>query len=151
MRSTLIAIATAVPIVFAAPAHAAVDLDQLQGEVVFLTNKERARHDCPAVRVDARLTEASSAHSAYMAHTRAFGHTEGNGGDFIARARAAHYPHPLSENIAFGFRTGVDVVQAWMDSPLHRANLLNCQATAVGVGAVLAADGTPYITPDFGD
>ena len=55
------------------------------------------------------------------------------------------------ENIAFGFRTGVDVVQAWMDSPLHRANLLNCQATAVGVGAVLAADGTPYITQDFGD
>jgi uncharacterized protein YkwD len=37
-----------------------------------------------------------------------------------------------------------------MASPGHRANILNCKATKVGVGAVYAANGTAYYTQDFG-
>jgi uncharacterized protein YkwD len=37
-----------------------------------------------------------------------------------------------------------------MASPGHRANILNCKAKAVGVGAAYAANGNPYYTEDFG-
>jgi uncharacterized protein YkwD len=152
-RVALTALVTVVQIcVFdvATPAHAALDVAQLQGDIVYLSNKQRELHGCPAMHVDGRLTEASLAHSAYMAQTRVFSHVDGRGWDFVRRDEAANYPAPLAENIAFGYRTGVEVVMAWMDSPAHRANLLNCQAINVGVGVALGADGTPYVTQDFG-
>jgi len=136
----------------ASPASAAgPNVAQLQGDIVYLTNKQRALHGCGAVHVDARLTMASRAHSVFMARGGAFSHIGQGGSDFAYRIRAAHYPRPFSENIAFGYRTGLDVVKAWMASPGHRANLLNCKATTVGVGAVYAANGTPYYTQDFGN
>ena len=73
-----------------------------------------------------------------------------SGSTFDARIKATGYTAPLSENIAWGYRTGADVVKAWMASPGHRANLLDCTAKSVGVGAVYAANGNPYYTQDFG-
>jgi uncharacterized protein YkwD len=138
-------------IMVASPAQAAaVTPAKLQGDIVTLSNKQRTAHGCKALKVDARLTSASVAHSAFMAQSGSFSHTGRGGSDFVRRDKAAHYPRPLAENIAYGFRSGPDVVTAWMNSPLHRANLLNCKATTVGVGAVYAADGTPYYTQDFG-
>jgi uncharacterized protein YkwD len=138
-------------VMVAAPAQAAgVSTDKMQGDIVYLTNKQRALNGCKPVHVDARLTAASLGHSAYMAQTGAFSHTGRGGSDFVYRGKAAHYPRPLAENIAFGYRSGLDVVKAWMASPGHRANILNCKATTVGVGAVYAANGTPYFTQDFG-
>ena len=138
-------------VMVAAPASAAgVSTQKLQGDIVYLSNKQRGLHGCKPLHTDARLTAASVAHSAYMAQTGAFGHVGRGGSDFVHRDQAAHYARPLAENIAYGYRTGVDVVVAWMNSPLHRANLLNCKATTVGVGAVYAANGTPYFTQDFG-
>ena len=137
-------------VMVASPASAAVSTAQLQGDIAYLTNKQRALHGCKAVRVDARLTTAARGHSAYMARTGAFSHTGLRNSSFAYRIKAASYPRPLSENIAYGYRTGVDVVKAWMASPGHRANILNCTATTVGVGAVYAANGTAYYTQEFG-
>jgi uncharacterized protein YkwD len=138
-------------VMVAAPADAAaVSVLKLQGDIVYLTNKQRALHGCKPVHADARLTTASRAHSTFMAKTGAFSHTGSGGSDFAYRIRVAHYPRPLSENIAYGYRTGLDVVKAWMASPGHRANILNCAATTVGAGAVYAANGTAYYTQDFG-
>ena len=138
-------------VMVASPASAAaVSTTQLQGDIAYLTNKQRALHGCKAVRVDARLTTAARGHSAYMARTGAFSHTGLRNSSFAYRIKAASYPRPLSENIAYGYRTGVDVVKAWMASPGHRANILNCTATTVGVGAVYAANGTAYYTQEFG-
>jgi uncharacterized protein YkwD len=138
-------------VMVAAPAQAAaVDTGKLQGDIVYLTNKQRALGGCKPLHLDARLTAASVGHSAYMAQSGSFSHTGRGGSDFVYRDKAAHYPRPLAENIAFGYRTGLDVVKAWMASPGHRANILNCKATTVGVGAVYAANGTPYFTQDFG-
>lgn len=135
----------------ASPAEAAtVTVAKLQGDIAYLTNKQRGLHGCKPVRVEARLTTAARAHSTYMARTGAFSHTGSGGSSFVYRVKVAHYPRPLSENIAYGYRTGLDVVKAWMASPGHRANILDCRATAVGVGAVYAANGTPYFTEDFG-
>jgi uncharacterized protein YkwD len=85
-----------------------------------------------------------------MARTGAFSHTGAGGSTFVTRVKAARYPQPAGENIAYGFRTGVDVVKAWMASPGHRANILNCKAKTVGVGAVYSKSGNLYYTQEFG-
>ena len=137
-------------VMVASPASAAVSTAQLQGDIAYLTNKQRALHGCKAVKVDARLTVAARNHSTHMARSGKFSHTGAGNSTFAYRIKAASYPRPLSENIAYGYRTGVEVVKAWMASPGHRANILNCKATTVGVGAVYAANGTAYYTQEFG-
>jgi uncharacterized protein YkwD len=136
----------------ATPANAAAASEaKLQYDIAYLTNKQRVANGCKkGLHVDARLTKAARAQSAYMARTGAFSHTGSGGSTFVARQKAAHYPQPAGENIAYGHRTGVAVVQAWMKSPDHRANILNCKATALGVGGVYSASGTTYFTQEFG-
>ena len=136
---------------FAAPASAAVvSTAKMEGDIVYLTNKQRALHGCKPVRVEVRLTKAARGHSSYMARTGNFSHVGNAKSSFVTRIKATGYPRPASENIAYGYRTGLDVVKGWMASPGHRANILNCKQATVGVGAVYAANGTPYFTQNFG-
>jgi uncharacterized protein YkwD len=80
-----------------------------------------------------------------------FSHTGSNGSTFVTRLAQAGYTTGASaENIAWGYRTPDEVVTGWMTSPGHRANILDCKSVAVGVGLVLAADGTAHWTQDFG-
>ena len=138
-------------ILLSAPAQAAVASPaKVTGDITYLTNKQRALHGCKALHVDTRLNVAAAGHSKDMARTGKFSHIGSNGSDFVTRAKLAHYPAPSAENVAFGFRTGLDVVKAWMASPEHRANILNCQSTKVGIAVAFAADGTSYYTQDFG-
>ena len=138
-------------VLVSAPANAAVVSEaKMQGDVAYLTNKQRALHGCKAIHLDARLTNAARAHSAYMATGGAFSHIGRGGSTFDARIRTAGYPRPAGENIAYGYRSGLDVMKAWLASPGHRANLLNCSFTTLGVGTVYASSGTPYVTQDFG-
>ncbi|MEK8172713.1 CAP domain-containing protein [Streptomyces sp. M19] len=53
------------------------------------------------------------------------------------------------ENIARGQATAQAVMDSWMNSPGHRANILNCEYRTLGVGAHFAPDG-PWWTQDFG-
>ena len=152
-RLALVALAPAAlgATMVAAPAQAApVPTATLQADINRLTNAQRTAKGCPAVKVDARLVTAARNHSTYMARTGTFSHTGSGRSSFSARVKAAGYARPASENIAWGQRSGAAVVDAWMKSPGHRANILNCQARTVGVGAVYAANGTPYYTQDFG-
>jgi uncharacterized protein YkwD len=137
-------------VVVATPAQAATSWTTLQTDVVYWTNHQRAKHGCHALKVDNRLVRASRDHSAWMARTHTFSHVGLGGSTFDARIRQAGFTSPAAENIAWGYRSGADVVNAWMKSAGHRANLLNCQTTRVGVGAVYASNGNPYYTQDFG-
>jgi uncharacterized protein YkwD len=138
-------------VVTAAPANAAVVSPlTMQADIMKLTNQQRVKAGCKALRPDAHLMLAARTHSAWMAQTGTFSHVGRNGSTFDARIRTAGYANPRSENIAWGYRTGATVVTAWMQSPGHRANMLDCTAKAVAVGVVYSANGTPYITQDFG-
>jgi uncharacterized protein YkwD len=138
-------------IVEAVPGHPeAVPAAQLMSEVVTRTNQVRHRFGCDQVAVDHELIKASVRQSYYMAATGRFSHIGSGGSTFVARARAAGYEQPSGENIAWGFGTSDDVVSAWMASPGHRANILNCRARSIGTGVVYAIDGTPYFTEVFG-
>jgi uncharacterized protein YkwD len=128
----------------------AVPAAELMSQVVTRTNRLRHAHGCGQLDVDHDLIDASVRQSYYMASTRRFGHRGPGGSTFVARARAAGYAQPASENIAWGYRTADEVVGAWMASPGHRANMLNCRARSIGTGVVYALNGTPYYTEVFG-
>ena len=133
----------------AAPAEAA-SFTTLQTQVVSLSNKERVKAGCAGLRVNAQLLWAARGHSKYMATTGRFSHSGMNKSTFVSRARAAGYTAARSENIAWGYRSAAEVVKAWMKSPGHRRNLLDCGAKTFAVGVVYSANGTPYYTQDFG-
>jgi uncharacterized protein YkwD len=106
----------------------------LLGQVVDLVNDERAAADCPALAVDERLAEAAGAHAADMVDRQYFDHTSPDGSTPASRAEAAGYSGAVAENIATGYSTAVAVVEGWMDSPGHRANILDCDQRVTGVG-----------------
>lgn len=164
VRRTIVAAAiVAAPLLAGTPALAAagtttpkqpavVDAVAYEAEVVKLTNAERTAQGCPALRIDERLVAAARAHSTDMVRAGFFSHTGSDGTNFVAREVAAGYPRKgaSAENIAWGYRTPRDVVKAWMNSPGHRKNILNCASIAVGVGLAIKPGGAPYWTQDFG-
>ncbi|WP_061297079.1 CAP domain-containing protein [Herbidospora cretacea] len=120
----------------------------VENEVVRLTNAERAKAGCGALTHDAKLRTAAFNHSADMSAKNYFSHDSADGRKFSDRIKQAGFSfRAAGENIAKGYQTAAQVVQGWMDSPGHKANILNCTYTHIGVGHVAA--GGPYWTQDF--
>jgi uncharacterized protein YkwD len=118
-----------------------------QDQVVALTNVQRQQNGCGPLSVDASITAAAQGHAKDMADRDYFEHTTPEGVTFDQRIRSAGYSSPGAENIAMGARTAAQVVDLWMKSPGHRANILNCDLDVIGVG--LDTDGF-YWVQDFG-
>jgi uncharacterized protein YkwD len=127
-------------------------LDPAAAEVVRLVNVARASAGCRALRVDVHLTAAARLHSEDMARHNYFSHTSLDGRSPWDRIRAQGYAYGSAENIAAGQRTPAAVMTAWMNSPGHRANILNCASAAIGVGIGRNSASTYgiYWTQDFG-
>lgn len=122
----------------------------LEARVIELVNVERLQAGCGRVRPDEKLRDAARAHSADMARHDRLDHTGSDGSSFVQRAERAGYQGAMGENIAMGYRTPRDVMDAWMKSKGHRDNILNCGAKAVGMGLERTRGGTPYWTQVFG-
>jgi uncharacterized protein YkwD len=123
----------------------------MAGQVLVLVNRERAKAGCRAVTANASLQRAAQAHSADMAARNYFSHTSQDGRTFADRIRAAGYGgNRMAENIAAGQATAASVMQAWMSSSGHRANILNCSYTALGVGHATGGSYGHYWVQDFG-
>jgi uncharacterized protein YkwD len=142
--------AEAAPVTTQAHTGQAATAQTLQADIARLTNSQRTAHGCSAARVNAQLGAAAAGHSAWMARTGTFAHTGQAGSTFVTRAKAAGFARPSGENIAWGYRSATEVVNAWMTSPGHRANILNCRSASVGVGTAFDASGNPYYTQVFG-
>lgn len=135
----------------AAPAAACPAPDAVLAEVVTLTNTERARHRLRPLTVDARLAVAAQAHSADMVRRAFFAHENPDGRKVRDRAVAAGYPYrKVAENIAAGQRSATEVVEGWMNSPGHRANILDGELTQIGVGQAHGGSYGVYWTQVFG-
>ncbi|GAB1640422.1 CAP domain-containing protein [Krasilnikovia sp. MM14-A1259] len=142
---------TATTAVTATAAQAAgVSTATLQSQLVTYTNNTRVRAGCRPMRVDSRLLLAARGHSAYQASTNRMSHIGSHGSTFVTRAHTAGYAWPMSENVAYGYRTASETMKAWMASPGHRANILDCRAKAFAVGVYYAKNGTPYYSQEFG-
>lgn len=119
--------------------------------VLRLTNAERTAARLRPLSPDPLLTAAAQAHSADMIARAFYSHTSPDGGEPWHRASAAGSTHrAIGENIACGQRTPAEVVDGWMNSPGHRANILKPSFTHLGVGFAGGGSAGTYWTQLFG-
>lgn len=118
-------------------------------EVLALVNQERAKADCQPVRADDGLSRLATSFSQDMAERGFFAHTSPDGKSPWDRAEARGISELGGENIARGQANARSVMDSWMNSPGHKANILNCDYRTLGVGAHFA-EGGPWWTQDFG-
>lgn len=112
-------------------------LNQYEQQVVELTNQERAKHGLQPLEIDYELSRVAREKSRDMAINNYFDHNSpvyGSPFDMM-RSYGINY-RTAGENIAKGQRTPQEVVNAWMNSPGHRANILSADYTHIGVGYV---------------
>lgn len=125
-------------------------------QVIALTNAQRRSamgQGCPDLVPNRALSRAATRHAADMARRNYFSHTSPAGSSFVRRIRIAGYrPRRAAENIAAGQPSPEDVVRVWMESPGHRANILDCELREVGVGFASNARAAynQYWVQDFG-
>lgn len=106
-------------------------------EVCRIVNQERARAGLGPLSLDARGSNVSQAHAADMDLNNYFSHTSPNGDSFSDRLRAGGLSFNFgAENIAQGARNANSVMNLWMNSPGHRANILGDRYRRLGVGYV---------------
>ncbi len=120
-------------------------------EVIRLTNQHRQAAGCNPLTPDAALRTAALNHSKLMAQQNRMEHQLPGEPSFVERIKAAGFS-PLSsaaENIAAGHPNAAAVVDAWMKSSGHRANILNCNLTHIGVGVAEGSGGKLFWTQNF--
>jgi uncharacterized protein YkwD len=125
-----------------------------EADVVRLVNTQRVSSGCRPLAVNATLVMVARAHSLEMSTVQdGVKHNSLDGSTPFQRMRAAGYSYAMAaENVAGGQPSAAAVVDAWMDSPGHRSNILNCKLTEIGVGMFYRAGsqyGT-YWTQEFG-
>jgi uncharacterized protein YkwD len=117
--------------------------------VLALVNEARVDAGCGALTADPALAAVARAHSADMRDRDYFSHTSPEGLSPFDRAEQAGIDYSRAENIAFGQADATAVMEAWLTSPGHRANILDCELTKLGVG-VAEGPGGPWWTQLFG-
>lgn len=110
--------------------------DQFDQKVLELVNQERTKRGFEALKLSEKLDKAADKYSEDMLKANHFSHTGPDGSSFSERIEDAGYTNwrSLAENIAAGQQTPEEVVQGWMDSPGHRANILRDSVTHMGLG-----------------
>lgn len=124
-------------------------------DLLSLTNQKRQEVGAGALNIDAQLTQAAQAKAADMFAKNYWAHFSPTGKspwDFI---HGAGYQYIYAgENLARGFTTASDIINAWMASPDHRANMLSKNFTDVGFafaqGNLTGDNGTVLVVEEFG-
>jgi uncharacterized protein YkwD len=150
-RAIVIIFVTAVCTLFlAAPALAAVSLNNYEKQLVSVVNKQRAKHSLAQLRVNAKLVDAARGHSTDMAEQKFFAHNSPSGETWSSRiirygyTREGYSYWKVGENIYYGaglYSSPYVAIKAWMASKAHRAVILTKVFRNIGVGAVKTDDG----------
>jgi uncharacterized protein YkwD len=120
-------------------------------QVLATTNTQRTAAGCKALAWNSKLAAAARAHSQDMAAKNYFDHNSLDGTTPAQRVTAAGYTYrQFAENIAAGQATPTVVMATWMNSAGHKANILNCALTELGVGFATGGTYGTYWTQDFG-
>ncbi|MBB5960410.1 uncharacterized protein YkwD [Saccharothrix tamanrassetensis] len=127
------------------PTQAARNADAVQ-QIVDMVNAERTGAGCAAVTLDNRAQQAAQAHADDMAARDYYDHTSPEGADAGDRLDAAGYSwRKWGENIHKGPSGAEQAMRDWMASGGHRANILDCGFTNVGVGVNTSANGPWWV------
>jgi uncharacterized YkwD family protein/spore coat assembly protein SafA len=123
---------------------------QIENEVVRLTNEQRAKYGLPPLKMDWQLARVARYKSADMRDKNYFQHNSPTyGSPFTMMKNFGIQYRTAGENIAAGQRTPQEVVNSWMNSPGHRANILNRNFTHIGVGYARGGSYGHYWTQMF--
>ncbi len=125
-------------------------LGSYEQQVVDLVNKERAAAGLPALKVNTKLAAVAEKKAEDLRDNNYFDHqspTYGSPFDMMKQFGISYTA--AGENIAKGQKTPAEVMNGWMNSPGHRANILNSSYTEIGVGYVTDSNGTTYWVQHF--
>jgi len=127
-----------------------VDLAELAYEVFRLTNEQRQIHGLDSFSQDVALTQTAALRA--RESKIFFSHTRPDGSDcFSAFDENGVIYGMAAENIAYGQKTPTEVVAGWMDSPGHRANILNPGLINLGAAVEMDENGRLYWSQEFTD
>ncbi len=125
-------------------------LASYERQVFELVNKERSSRGLALYKLDTELSRVARIKSQDMIDKHYFSHTSPTYGspfdmmqDFGFRFSAA------GENIAYGQKTAAEVMDSWMNSAGHKANILSQAYTTIGIGVAKTSSGTLYWTQEF--
>ena len=119
-------------------------------QVLDLVNEQRAKYGLAALSYSTELEAVAYSHSRDMALNNYFSHTNLSGQSPFDRMHAAGISYrSAAENIAAGQQTPQEVVNSWMNSAGHRANILNSSVTKMGVGIYFGGSYGIYWTQLF--
>ncbi|NLK96531.1 SafA/ExsA family spore coat assembly protein [Defluviitalea saccharophila] len=126
------------------------DVKALENEVIRLVNAERAKQGLPALKANWELSRVARMKSQDMINKNYFAHQSPTyGSPFNMMENFGIKFSSAGENIAKGQQTPSQVMNAWMNSPGHRSNILSASYTQIGVGLATSKNGTKYWTQMF--
>lgn len=137
------------PVQGSSSVSAGIQSSSAASEVVRLTNSARSKNGYAALVEDGVLSEAAAVRAREIA--RSFSHTRPSGASFSSALSESGVSYlRAGENIASGQKSASEVVNAWMNSPGHRANILNSSYSRIGSASV-NINGTLYWVQLFAD
>lgn len=137
------------PVQGSSSVSAGIQSSSAASEVVRLTNSARSQNSYAALVEDGALSEAAAVRAREIA--RSFSHTRPSGASFSSALSESGVSYlRAGENIASGQKSASEVVNAWMNSPGHRANILNSSYSRIGSASV-NINGTLYWVQLFAD
>ncbi|WP_330671542.1 SafA/ExsA family spore coat assembly protein [Anaeromicrobium sp.] len=126
------------------------DVKNLENEVIRLVNVERSKNGLPALKANWQLSRCARYKSQDMINKNYFSHESPTyGSPFKMMESFGLRFSSAGENIAKGQRTPKAVMNAWMNSPGHRNNILSRTYTEIGVGLAKDKNGVSYWTQMF--
>ncbi|MFT8313793.1 MAG: SafA/ExsA family spore coat assembly protein [Clostridium sp.] len=126
------------------------DTKAAEAEVIRLVNIQRSKNGLQPLAANWQVGRVARYKSQDMINKHYFSHTSPTyGSPFNMMETFGIKFSAAGENIAMGQRTPAEVVNAWMNSPGHRANILNPSYTQIGVGLAKDSNGTCYWTQMF--
>ena len=147
IRATIIGLvgATALIAVPLSQAAEAASTNQAKERSIFdLTNKKRAKVDAASLKGSKCVDGFAERHAKKMAAEQKMYHQD------LGPILEACDLNMVGENVAYGYPTGKAAMQGWMNSPGHRANILNKDYRVIGVAAYEAKNGAWYYAQVFG-
>ncbi|HUB35565.1 MAG TPA: CAP domain-containing protein [Solirubrobacteraceae bacterium] len=124
------------------------NLEEVREVTLCLINRERVANGEQPLKLDRKLARAAQGHSEDMINEDYFSHEAPNGSTPLQRMEEVGYiysheiGYEVGENIAWGtlwLATPASIVESWMNSPEHRANILDANYVDTGMGVVAAA------------
>lgn len=122
----------------------------VEQQVLNLVNEERSKSGLPSLEMDTAISKVANLKSEDMRDSNYFNHASPTYGSPFDMMKSFGISYRYAgENIAAGQPSADAVMKSWMNSPGHKANILNKNYTHIGIGHVTGGKYTHYWTQQF--